>query len=123
MYLLFKPKALTLPLTVVTLILMPCFWNNKLHISINKLHIFGFGGTILMWLASLLCNRFQSVGFHNFISHDYHVSSGIPQGSHLNLFINELPDTLKFSNVLLYADDAKIYKEILCSLDASKLRR
>lgn len=48
--------------------------------------------------------------------------SGVPQGSVLGpifflLYINDLPDCVKHSDIFLYADDAKILKCINCMLD------
>ena len=50
----------------------------------------------------------------NTFSNDIKQLSGVPQGSVLGpvcfvLFINNLPNTIKYSHIKLYADDVKIY--------------
>ena len=54
------------------------------------------------------------------------VSSGIPQGSVLGplrfvVFINDLPDELKYSICKMFADDCKTYRR-LCQENVNKLQ-
>lgn len=81
---------------------------------IKKLHLMGFSRNSLNWIQSYLTNRKQNVIFKNVISKSILVKSGVPQGSHLgpllfSLFINDLPNVIKYSSILMYADDVKIF--------------
>lgn len=74
----------------------------------------GFSNNFLNWIYSYLVDRTQTVSFKNLYSKPITVLSGVPQGSHLgpllfSLFINDLPQFIKFSNILMYADDVKIF--------------
>lgn len=81
---------------------------------LSKLSLMGFTNNSLRWLESYLVNRKQSVRFNNTTSKSINVNSGVPQGSHLgpilfSLFINDLPGVIYNCNVLMYADDVKIF--------------
>lgn len=80
-----------------------------------KLDAMGFSNTLLSWLKCYLGGRTQRVKFGNALSRKILVSSGVPQGSHLGpvlftLFINDLPSVILHSNILMYADDVKIFR-------------
>lgn len=79
-----------------------------------KLNLMGFTPNSLNWIKTYLCDRKQNVLYKNNISKNINVLSGVPQGSHLgpilfSLFINDLPNVIKFCNLLMYADDVKIF--------------
>lgn len=64
---------------------------------------------------------------NNFLSTPIHVSSGVPQGDHISpllflLFINDVSSILNHSKILLFADDAKIYKNIQSLNDSLELQ-
>ena len=72
---------------------------------------------LIFLLRSYLSDRSQYVTYNGVCSESFSVLSGVPQGSNLGpllfiLFINDIPDFLKYSNSLLYADDLKIYRII-----------
>lgn len=59
-------------------------------------------------------SRTQRVLFKNCLSDAISVTSGVPQGSHLGpllfvLYLNDLPTVVKFSKILMYADDVKLF--------------
>lgn len=96
-------------------------------VLVEKLTMYGFGGTMLQWLASYLRNRYFYVVVNGFASAIYNITSGVPQGSHLgpilfNVFINDLPGVFKFSTPFLYADDLKLVKVINSMTDCKLLQ-
>lgn len=55
------------------------------------------------------------------------VLSGVPRGSHLGpilftYFINDISDCINSAKFLQLADDIKLYSEITCPMDSSKLQ-
>ena len=70
----------------------------------------------LEWIEDFLTGRTERVSINGSTSDWKKVTSGIPQGSVLDpllfiLFINDLPDGIK-SDVYLFADDTKIFRNI-----------
>jgi hypothetical protein len=68
---------------------------------LKKLSDFGVTGTYLKWIISYLTNRRQCVAVGGALSHEVHVTSGVPQRSHIGpvlfiLFINDIADDLNF---------------------------
>ena len=97
-------------------------------ISLQKLRMAGFGGSLLQWFQSYLTNRHQCVTVQGCTSTTLPVTSGVPQGSILgpvlfSLYVNDLPDAIKSSHVAMFADDTKLFKNIKSVRDSEKLQR
>ena len=76
----------------------------------DKLRAVGISGSLLCWLESYLTGRAQQVKIDGLCSLAFSVTSGVPQGSHLDpllfcLFINDLCDEFVDCFYLQYADD------------------
>lgn len=79
---------------------------------VNKLK--NYGVRALDWFDSYLSNRRQVVKIDEIISNELNNNLGIPQGSILgplifNLYINNISECLKFSEVKIFADDTLVY--------------
>ena len=99
-----------------------------------KLENIGIRGNLLNWIRSFLSGRTQCVNVEGVTSEWKKVTSGIPQGSVLGpllfvVFINDMPDEVKFNVCKLFADDCKLYgtvdkaSENKLQLDLSNLER
>ena len=76
----------------------------------------GIQDKLLNWIRSFLEHRQQRVAINGQYSTWSNVTSGIPQGSVPGpllfvIYINDLPDTV-LSQVFLFADDTKMYRQI-----------
>ena len=87
---------------------------------LNKLkHSFGIDGRLLEFIKKYLSGRQQAVLVNGSISSTIQVLSGVPQGSILGpslfvLFINDISVGLSpGTNIVLYADDTKIWREMV----------
>ena len=92
----------------------------------GKMEAYGIKGKLLAWIEAFLTGREQIVRVNGELSSPKPVLSGIPQGSVLGpllfvLYINDLPDVVQ-SNVLLFADDTKIFKQVTTKEDADALQ-
>lgn len=97
------------------------------ELLLYKLNCLGFPSKLLSWILSYLRSRTQRVMFKNQTSKKISVTSGVPQGSHLGpilfvLYLNDLPSILKFSRILMYADDVKLFLPLNSNSDCNLLQ-
>ena len=98
------------------------------HLLITKLKkCFGITGKLLSWFESYLLNRKQRVTVQGATSMERAVLSGVPHGSILGpilflLYVNNLPDAVKQSQIASFADDTKLFKNIQSSSDSQLLQ-
>ena len=83
-------------------------------ILLSKLSEIGVSPSSIKWFESYLNNRKQKTSCGNEISAALPVTVGVPQGSILGpllflVYINNLPNAVKNSEVTLYADDTVLY--------------
>ncbi|RUM41879.1 MAG: hypothetical protein DSY80_08180 [Desulfocapsa sp.] len=93
---------------------------------LSKLSSYGIHGEVLSWIKAFLCDRRQRVAVRGSFSDWLDVLSGIPQGSVLwpllfVLYINDLPDNM-MSEVFMFADDTKVFREIKDDTDRATLQ-
>ena len=99
----------------------------NINILISKFYSIGLRDPLLSWLYSYLFNRQQFVIVNGVKSRSIEVTSGVPQGSHLgpllfSVYINDVKKVINNSNLLLFADDLKLYNKISNSIDCCLLQ-
>jgi hypothetical protein len=93
---------------------------------IKKIHSYGISGKLLQWIQEFLTGRTQTIAVNGVTAPAEPVKSGVPQGSVLGpvlfiLYINDMPLNTR-SQMLLYADDAKLYNQISSEDDKKQLQ-
>ena len=94
---------------------------------LGKLESYGITSSTLKWIEAFLDKRSQVVRVNSVESVSAQVLSGIPQGSVLGpvlftIYINDLLEGIN-SNGFMFADDAKIFHQVLCKEDADNLQK
>lgn len=86
-------------------------------ILLQKLYFSGIHGNLYRWFTSYINNRTQAIAINGYISSWNLIPSGVPQGSLLGpllfiIFINDVSSCFRHSEILLYADDMKIFRTV-----------
>lgn len=98
-------------------------------ILVEKMRIeYGFHDNLVEFFSSYLHNRHQRVVVRGYYSDYFVATSGIPQGSNLGpllflLFINSLAGKIEHSEILMFADDVKLYKKLRNERDCYLLQQ
>ena len=93
-----------------------------------KLHAYGVHNDLWRWFKNFLSNRTQAVMIDGTLSDTLPVISGTPQGAVCSpllflIYINDLPDHIPTPiKCLLFADDAKLSREIISMADCVQLQ-
>lgn len=87
-------------------------------LMLKKLAFNGIKGNLLRWFASYLSKRTQKIMIAGHESSTAEVTSGVFQGSVLGpllyiLFINDISQCFIHSKFLMFADDLKIYRQVI----------
>ena len=98
------------------------------EVLLLKMKGYGFPRIFINWLSDYLTNRTLNVNINGTISDPFIAGSGVPHGSHLVpilflLFINDIVEFIKFSQILLFADDINclIKLMIMLTINISKM--
>ena len=94
---------------------------------LTKLSSFNIGGEVWLWFQAYITNRRQCVSINNSNSCLLPVESGVPQGRILGpllfiIYMNNIPDSVFYSDIYLFADDTKCFKHIIVQNDMDLLQ-
>ena len=94
----------------------------------RKLYNYVVRETDLNWIASYLKGKNQQVIIKNTRSEPFQTYTGVPQGSNVGpslfvIFIYDLVASLGHSQIVLYADHAKIFAPVNSPIDFDRLQR
>ena len=83
-------------------------------VLLRKLNHLGVSERSLRWFRSYLADRQQSVLINGELSEPHSITLAVPQGSILgpllfNVYLNSLPNAVKKTRMILYADDAVLF--------------
>jgi hypothetical protein len=97
------------------------------ELLIWKLKMVEVSPKVIELIRSYLDDRQQYVVFKNYNSAKYTAVSGVPQGSNLGpllflIFVNDLPEKVNNSKIMMFADDVKIYHKINIMEDCYELQ-
>jgi len=98
------------------------------HLLFKKLQNYNLKVNVIQWIRSFLCYRKQRIKINGCYSEWADVISGIPQSTILGpilfmIYINDLPEICKqFARIYLFADDAKLFKHVICDEDHKALQ-
>ena len=107
----------------------PCTQCEKHKVESTHKHKYKIDGTLLKFFVNYLEGRKQQVIIDNAVSNSVDVLSGVPQGSILGpllfvLFMNGIYESIDAeTNIELYADDTKIWREIKSESDCDFLQK
>src|SRR5277367_6038800 len=98
------------------------------NLLVTKLFSLGVNPILVRWVANYLSGRTQSIFIDgSSMSCTGRLRRGVPQGSILgpllfNIFISEITTCVRYSKVLLYADDLKMFRQVSVLADAELLQ-
>ena len=84
---------------------------------LRVLRFYNTPGNLVKWTEDFLSERKKRVAINGVFSKWHEVISGVPQGSALSpvlfvAYINTLPDEIETSDIFLFADDNKLFRNI-----------
>ncbi|KAJ2937427.1 hypothetical protein O0L34_g18615 [Tuta absoluta] len=116
------------PVDVIYLDFQKAFDRVDNDVLLMKLGMMGFTPRLIKLFSNYLKDRKQYVKYGPYVSGDYNTRSGISQGSNLGpllfvILINDLPNVVSDSSILIFADDVKLYRTCESELDCKILQR